>query len=154
MRSKIHRIPLLKYSEQDPGSTGSLKKLSLQYETSSKILDIRSCVSPVSFHTTEKKTLEEAPKVHTVYQNRLSNRRRPAQANKFSRSKIQDPQDPAPIFLNKIQNSQGLVKTVWRRIHWILQKMPTQDPGSINIPDPESCRSWIPNLPWILAHVC
>ena len=39
---------------KDLGSTGSLMKMPMQYATSTKILDIRSSMSPVSFHTTRK----------------------------------------------------------------------------------------------------
>ena len=39
------------------------------------------------------------------------------------------------------------------QIHWILRQMPKKDLGSVKIPDPGSSRSWIPDLPWFLAHV-
>ena len=56
---------------KDLGSTGSLMKMSMQYATSTKILDIRSSMSPVSFHTTRKKRHRKpqrsTPSIKNVY---------------------------------------------------------------------------------------
>ena len=94
---------------KDLGSTGSLMKMLMQYATSTKILDIRSSMSPVSFHSTRKKS-QEASKIHTTHQKRLFNGPRLTWANEFSLRKIQDPQDPAATILNKIQDPQDPAK--------------------------------------------
>ena len=99
---------------KDLGSTGSLMKIPMQYATSTKILNIRSSMSPVSFHTTRKKRSQEAPKIHTVHQKRLFNGRRLTWVNEFSLRKIQDPQGPAAIILNKTQDPQDPAKAVWK----------------------------------------
>ena len=56
---------------KDLGSTGSLMKMPMQYATSTKILDIRSSMSPVSFHTTRKKRHRKpqrsTPSIKNVY---------------------------------------------------------------------------------------
>ena len=57
------------------------------------------------------------------------------------------------FFSDKIQDPRDLAKTAWTRsrIYWILRQ--NASPRSVKIPDPRSCGSWIPDIPWILAHV-
>ena len=137
-RFKIHRIKqqnnlqdprfvglYYKLSGQDLECTGSFTKMSMHYATSIKIMDIRSCVSRASFHTTINRLQEgEAPNINTVQQKRFFNGRRSTWANGFSPSKIQDPQDAATICLNKLRDPQYPATTVWIRskVHWILRQ--------------------------------
>ena len=104
----------------------------MQYATPIKIMDIRPCVSPVSFHyLLPKKMLQEAPQIRFVHQKRL----------------FADP--PEPMNFLGARSSRNFLKKR-SKTHRIPQKlcgqhpvssgpfdkMATQDPGSVKIPDP------------------
>ena len=57
------------------------------------------------------------------------------------------------FFSDRVQDQRDLAETAWTRsrIYWILRQ--NASPRSVKIPDPRSRGSWIPDIPWILAHV-